>query len=202
MSTLPDTISVAKDIIVSVAAIVTASVAAYGINKWRRELSGKAHYDAAHGLLKATYKLRDAIAGARSPLILAGEFPSGYGGAMAKPSNDEEAQAYAYVYRNRWKPIWDALEIYDSAALEAEAVWGDPVKSSTERFRRCLNTLQTSNDFHVDYVRSGGTNLDRDFTKKVRADISASRGSDDPLSQEIRDSIAAIEAQVKPVLKR
>jgi hypothetical protein len=57
---LPGLINVLKDVALGGAAIVTATVAVRGLRKWREELRGKANFDVARGLARAT-KLRDDI---------------------------------------------------------------------------------------------------------------------------------------------
>jgi len=47
-----------KDIVLGLAAIVTATVAWLGLQSWRKELRGKADFDVARGLLRATSAAR------------------------------------------------------------------------------------------------------------------------------------------------
>ena len=67
----PLIITAAKDVVLGLAAAVTASVAVVGLKRWRRELRGKADSEAARALSRVTYNLRDQIALCRSPFILA-----------------------------------------------------------------------------------------------------------------------------------
>ena len=202
MCEIMEIVSIIKDIILSIAAVATVSLAIYGVRSWSRELRGKTEFEVARLLLRSTYKMRDVISAARAPFISAGEFPKGYGGALAKSSNQEEAEAHHHVYKNRWEPIWEALQQYDATALEAEAIWGSGIKEKTNEFRSCLNDLDTSRDFRISYLQSGRTNLDDDFAKKVHQDLHATRDSDDELSVKLRNTLDDIEQEVKPRLKR
>jgi hypothetical protein len=60
-------ISTLKDIILAIAAIVTATVAALGLKKWCEELRGRADFDVARGLIRATYKVRTNFNQAECP---------------------------------------------------------------------------------------------------------------------------------------
>ena len=182
--------------------MATVGIAFYGINRWNRELIGKTKFEAARLILKATYKLRDAISNARNPFISAGEFPTEYGGAMTHPSHQEEASAYSHVYKNRWKPIWEALQEYDTASLEAEAIWGATIKNKTDVFRSCVNTLQASIASYIGNIHSGRTDTDTDFVAKITKNIQAQADSNDDLSNQIKSSICAIEEEMKQHLRR
>lgn len=135
-------IAIGKDFVVALAAIVTAAVAVVGLRKWRKELRGKAHFDAARGLIRATYKLRDELRNSRAPLVRAAEFPQNY--PPQPPNHRAEAEAWAHVYSKRFTPVREALQEFDSQGLEAEALWGNEVRNSIDRLRVVWwGTLQT-----------------------------------------------------------
>lgn len=56
----PEVIAIVKDVLVGVAAATTAVAAVIGLRSWSRELKGKAEFEAARNLARATYKVRDA----------------------------------------------------------------------------------------------------------------------------------------------
>ena len=86
-----------KEVLVSLAAIATPTIAFLGLQRWKDELQGKAHFETAKALIISTYKLRNGLHRARSPFISAGEFPEGYRGASGKHTTEEHGQAYAKV---------------------------------------------------------------------------------------------------------
>jgi hypothetical protein len=110
-----------KDIILIFAAIITAMVAIKGLRSWSRELRGKADFELARNLIRSTYKLRDELSYCRSPLKLINELPEGYDPTKRSPSG--EAEAYAYFYANRFKPVAVAYQEFETQALEAEALY-------------------------------------------------------------------------------
>jgi len=135
-------ITVFKDVCLSVAAIVTASVAIYGLRSWKKELSGKANFEVARGLIRSTYRLRDEISYGRSPFTSAHEFPKGYDPLNKAP--EKEAEAWSHVFTNRWKPIAEAVQEFDAQTLEAEALWGSDIKDMSFELRRCATTLRVA----------------------------------------------------------
>lgn len=194
-----------KDALLGIAAAVTAVVAVFGIRSWHRELTGKAEFEVARALIRATYKVREAIRACRSPFVLGIEFPQSYQERhFDKKSDLEEAQGYAYVYRNRLAPVFNALQDFDASALEAEVLWGSEVPSKTNVLRQCISELQAAIEATVDDKMHGGADFttDREFGKKMRSVISWSPSeSKNAFSLETAAAIVGIEAVVRPHMR-
>src|SRR5260370_33027340 len=99
---ISECVTIIKDVAVAIAAAVTATVAVKGLSSWNRELKGKANFDVARALAKATYKLRDDIKNCRSPFLSVREFPNDYGSHQGGDTDRPEAAAVAHVYSNSW----------------------------------------------------------------------------------------------------
>lgn len=199
----PDCVSAISDIVIAIAALVTAGVAVKGLDTWSEQLKGTAHFEVARSLVKATYKLRNAIADFRSPLIHGVEFPEGF--SVTRGSSEERAEAYLYVFRERWKPISESIQEFDAQSLEAEALWGEEVSANTETLRRLVWNLWIAVDCYVENERTGGENFkcDPNFGVSTRSKVFASpNATDNILSNEIATAIKAIEASIKPHLRR
>jgi hypothetical protein len=197
-------ITAGKDVALGLAALFTAGVAYFGVNKWQQELHGKAHFDTARGLIRATYKLRDELQMCRSPLYLREEFPSDYD-ALQKRTPEKEAEAWVHLYRNRWAPVWGAIQEFDAQSLEAEAFWGSNIRSKTDALRSCTYELSWAFDAVVADKRAGGEDFRADpgLGRKMRAKVAASGGDDEnDLSQKIAQAIRGIEDEVRPHLRR
>jgi hypothetical protein len=194
------------DIAVAVAAAVTAGVAVYGVKSWARELHGRARFEVARSLAKATYKLRDAIRVARTPLIVAGEFPEDYRSSLGGKADPEvEARAYAHVFSARWEPIAAAYQEFDAQTLEAEALWGEPVRSKTNELRVLLQKLRAAMEAFVANSSSGGEDFraDREFGKQIRSEVFATTSDDkNEFSKSVAAAVKSIEHELLPHLRR
>jgi hypothetical protein len=195
--------SIVKDIVLASAAGITAYVAFTGLGKWQKELTGKANFEVARTLIKTVYKLRDELGYARSPFVSAHEFPEGYGGALGKHTAEEEGQAWAHVYSKRWEPVGSAIQEFDTALLEAEALWGNAIKEKALKLRQAARELQVSMEAVISDKYNGGEDFkDRDFGKKMRANVSATHSANDELSNKINEAITELESEIRPHLSR
>jgi len=190
-----DAASIAKDVIVAIAAVVAAVTAIYGINSWRRETRGKAGFESARALMLAAYRVRSEMANCRSPLIVGGEFPPEWDPHSGTP--EERFKSYAHVYSNRWAPVREALVAFDAAVLDAEVLLGQSVSKPVEDLRKCAREVFISIEMYLSDLRSGRNELDKDFRASLRQQMH-SGGSDDKFGTKIKDAVAAIEAIAKP----
>ncbi len=203
--TVPELITAIKDVLLGVAGATTATVAVIGLKNWRRELKGKAEFEVARNLIRATYKLRDELQNCRSPFISANEFPEGYEGELGKSSPLEAAQAWAYVYKARWLPVWSDIQEFDSHTLEAEALWGNAIRTRTDGLRQCVRELNIAIDAVISDKANGGEDFkaDRELGKNMRSTVSASSyDENNALSKKIVSAIVAIEEHIRPHLRR
>ena len=193
--------SIIKDIVISIAAATTAFVAYKGLEKWQKELSGKANFDTARSLIRATYKLRDEIEYARSPFIPAGEFPKDYD--PLNKTDKSRGDAFAHVYGKRWEHIAEAIQEYDAFILESEALWGAQIKEKANALRSCVIELRSAIDAYISNEYSGGEDFnDRVFAISVRAKVSNSQKEKNELTIKINTAINEIENEVSPHLNR
>ena len=198
-------ITAIKDVLLGIAGATTATVAVIGLKNWSRELKGKAEFEVARNLIRATYKLRDELQNCRSPFISAHEFPEGYEGELGKSSPQAAAQAWSHVYKNRWTPVWSDIQEFDSHTLEAEALWGNEIRTRTDRLRQCVRELNVAIDAVISDKANGGEDFkaDREFGKNIRSTVSASRNDqNNELSKKILSAIGAIEEHIRPHLRR
>jgi len=203
--TIPDIASLIRDILIAGAAATTAIVAVIGLKSWSSELKGKADFEIARNLIRSTYKLRDEISSSRSAFIQASEFPNNYYSVGSKATDKETADAWAHMYANRWKPVWEALQEFDANSLEAEALWGKTIKEKTNDLRSCVRDLRIAMDATISDKASGGEDFksNREFGVKMRR-ATAAQGGDktNELSNSVSSSIEEIEKQIIPHLRR
>lgn len=152
----PGTMSATKDVVVAIAAAVTAWAACRGLSKWRQEESGKADLDLARRVGKEVFRLRDALTDARRP-IFAYEFPPqspeeaefSRKALKAITSDDEasakeyamkaiearksnEARDLSYVFENRHKRLRESYTELRMLQNETEVLWGTAMVSLLE----------------------------------------------------------------------
>lgn len=94
-----ETFSIIQDICVSIAAIVTAVAAWRGLESWRAELGGRAEFEAARSLIKATYNLRDVLDVFRDPWIRSQELPKGYGNTAYGNARTTTTGGQSYIVK-------------------------------------------------------------------------------------------------------
>jgi hypothetical protein len=181
-------VSSAKDVVLMIAGGVTAWVAVHGLNKWRHEMSGKNEYEAARNLIKATYRVREALRSARSPVMWSNEFPE----------SGHDADGFAHAYTSRFKAVIAALEEFETAGLEAEALWGATIKSATSELAQCVREVYVAMEAIVENKRENNENFkaDPEFGKKMRA--AAHESSDNAMTKKILAAVKAIEDEVRP----
>ena len=198
-------ISATRDIILILGTIITVSVAREGLKSWSQELKGKADFDVARNLIRATYKLRDEIRYCRSLLIQLDEFPDNYNSNEKTPII--QAKAYSFIYENRWKPVSTALQDFETQSLETEALWGlwgSQFKPKTDELRQCACNLQVSIEAMIKDKANGGENFRRhpDFEKEITANILATDDDSNPLTLRISKAIQEIESEIRLQFKR
>lgn len=200
---LVDIFSIIKDTVLSAAACVTGGVALAGLGAWRKELSGRANFDVARQLARTTYIVRDQISYCRSPFTAAQEFPAGYQGASSTRNSKEEGDAWVYVYKNRWDPLGKAVQDFDAASLEAEALWGHDVKQQCMELRGCVRVLQVGIEMFVQDKRSGGQLFKNvQLAQRIESDIWDTQSDDNELTKRINAAISGIEGVLRPHLSR
>ena len=199
--TFAEICTIIKDICLAIAAATTAIVAVLGMRSWSRELKGKAEFEIARKLIESTYKLRDGVERFRSPFISAGEFTPEYQSKLGDHTAEEEGQAYAKIYGDRWENnISEAIQEFDANSIEAEAFWGGPIKEKTQELRSCVGTLRASVEAVIRDKFSGGMDFnDKDFGKEMRSNISTF-GKENPLTQKINNAIDNIVKELRPYL--
>jgi hypothetical protein len=203
--TTPEIVTLIKDILVGAAAIVTPLIAFTGLKNWNRELRGKAAFEVAVGLTKATYKLRDEIRSCRAPMIRADEFPDGHQPSVWNKDPQIKAEAYLHVYAARWQPVQAALQEFDTQTLGAEALWGEVIRQKTDELRGSVRELSAAIDAVIANIASGDQHFstDGDFGRKMRATVNASMSdTKNKFSLGLETAVSGVERELRPQLRR
>jgi cell fate (sporulation/competence/biofilm development) regulator YlbF (YheA/YmcA/DUF963 family) len=206
MSCFVEIIAGFKDLAIVGVAVTTAIVAITGLKSWQRELTGKAEFDVARGLVRATYTLRDEVQCCRSPFVAGSEFPESSNGESGKGTLEVKADDWAHVYITRFKQVQATLREFDAQSIEAEALWGPAIREKTSVLKRCVGELYLAIDAFILDKRSGGRHFTEDaqFGREIRIKLNSSNLEDDSneLSKRIRNAVQEIDNAVRPHLRR
>lgn len=199
-------ISCIKDLTLATAAIITSSVAIYGLNTWRRQHVGQVEYDLARRLLKTSYEIRNAINQVRHPMMWSYE--------MIEPSEDEkkysreEKRHYgtANAYQKRWEKVQNSTNDLNTDLLEAEAIWGKeiydifkPCKDlENELFRNIQDYLQLINPNESDEMKE----VIRKSRKKQREIMYDDLTDDNEYKRQYAEALTKIEKYLRPKLSK
>ncbi|MDO9419967.1 MAG: hypothetical protein Q7T66_04815 [Herminiimonas sp.] len=191
-----------KDISLAVAGIVTACVAIAGLKNWNRELKGKAQFEVARNLIRATYDLRDKLNMARSPAIFSNEYPSEYSHFDQDPK--VQASAEEFVYQARMKPVLSSLREYQTSALEAEALWGKDIKEKCTAFESCIGMFRNAVSSYIKNTASRGEYFNgREALQKTTEErLWDSLDESNEFTKEINRKISDLENLTRPHLAK
>jgi len=145
-----------------IAALVGAWVALQGLRAWRVQLHGKTEYDLARRVLRGVFRVRDQIAYVRSPFVPAGEMIDAYKSAGLDPNEinllNDTKRRDELVYQRRWQPLAAALSELSLEILEAEVLWGQPVRACERALKSAVGELNAAislylRDIHTNNLR-------------------------------------------------
>jgi hypothetical protein len=192
-------VTIVKDALTGLAAVAAVALGVLGLKTWERQLLGTADHEVSRRLLRATYRLREAIQILRSPWFVEfDEMVAASKAAGRDVDTTDSREQEAFGYERRWKKVLDAIVEFDAEMLEAEALWGSEVHKCEESLTICLNRLRRSLEdywalFHL-------KRLDADAQEKVR-DIILDSGDTNTFSAELKSAFKQIEAMIRPHLK-
>src|SRR6266540_7384743 len=143
METIQAYVALIKDIITGLSAATAAIIAIMGLQTWKKQLRGKTEYELAQRMAKATYKVREAVAGFRNPLSVGIEIQQAMDEANSDQTNDPNlhARSAQSAYNKLWQTVQEAFVDLEAVSLEAEAIWGESVTENLKPLKRCAATL-------------------------------------------------------------
>lgn len=131
----------------AVAAGFGAWAAWRGVNTWRKQLRGTAHFEASKKLLTAALNLRESVLDARRwdvDLVESDAAAEAHRRKFRLPATEELGLLYLYriaQWERSEKAVAVAIEA-DSAAVEAEVLLGKEVQEAMSELRRCVMKLR------------------------------------------------------------
>jgi len=199
-------ISLARDIVVGVSALVVATVAFLGLRTWRRELTGKAKFDLARNTMLLALKLKADFEWARNP----GGWSWEYAGRTWQESESpgvKEVLNQWYAKNQRLEPLVENLQKFQEVSWEAEIVLGEDsskrVSEALAIYRRSYGELSSAIDsyFETRHEEAIGhdVSMHQDWLKELRKVIFSAK--DDDFSKQIDKAIEQLAPALKTYVK-
>lgn len=197
-------VSIARDIIVAAVAVITASIAIYGLRVWKRDLVGKESYEAAkklvyhsHALATESYRLRCPIRDHERKVFTKEYIENTTEGERWRVSE-------AAAFRARLKEYSDVYQGFSEALLNFRVIAGSQVYGAFQPFKRELGKaldelyayLRLLDDFAVPIVRDSAD------VKLLSGFVQTFEGGLDSLAVSVGDAREEGEVFLLPYLHR
>lgn len=188
--------AIVRDYTVAAAAAGTAWVAIRGLSEWRRQMIGHKQYDVSLDLLRAAFKLRDAIAHVRAPFVSTGEQAAAIEevGLSEEGVTPTDPKAAAAVYEVRWRPVADALRGLDLARVEGEILWGSEIIEPVREVRKFATELNAALHTYLSLREQNEIN------ERINRTVFF-RGEEDEFAPKLEDAISSLESVVRPKMQ-
>lgn len=204
--TCAEFVTVAKDLILSGAAITGAVVAIKGLGTWQRQLKGQSEYDLSRRILVSLFKYRDAINGVRHPVMWLYEIPSPPDDE-AKDMSHQQIRFYgtSKAYQARWGKVQNERTSLYADLLEAEALWGDEPRKLFKVIYDLEHELFTRIRHYIELINPDAEKATKEAISnkyKKGRDIMYDDLSDegDEFKEDFRAGVEKIEKYLKPKL--
>ena len=187
---LKEWITLIKDGLLGVAALVTTVIAIYGARVWKRELAGKEIYAATKTLVKESHLLSKATNRARRPIQDYERKVFSTEEVKHTTENERWRLSEADAYKKRMDDLSLAIERYQSALLEVRVLVGSKVylgflpfgELIAETVHRIGNYIAVVQDYTQVVLP------DSPEVQEVQRVLYPSDNIDDELSQKIADA--------------
>jgi hypothetical protein len=199
-------VSLLSDIAIGVSAAIVASLAAFGLRTWRRELTGKAKFNVAHSVMLLSFKLKDDFQWATSVWTDSAESVGRVPKENESPSESRVLNEW-YARQRRLQPLVEELQKLQTAGWEAEILLDEDSKKSVSEaikiFRHGYGELASAIEsyFEETYKEATGTsvNSDQGWLKELRRTIYSVSGGD--LLKRIDEATAQLASTLKVCVK-
>jgi hypothetical protein len=182
-----DSITAVATCVVAIATLVGVIIASFGLQTWRAQLEGAAHFDLARRLLLAVYEVQEAVDNVRHPFLSSAEAVGG----------DNDVPWEITAYENRWSSVRAAMVRVQAATRETIVLWETPVTPLVETLSEQVGELFDVVAAIVD-VKRNTADAER-LTTEQQAVLYA-RGRDDAYSKGLRSTVGRFEHYVAPHL--
>lgn len=204
--TCSEIIALAKDLILSGAAVTGAVVAIKGLGTWQRQLKGQSEHDLSRRILVSLFKYRNSINDVRNPIMSNYEIPAPPED-KAKGMSYEQTHFYgtSKAYQSRWDKVQKERTSLYADLLEAEALWGnelnDLFKVVIDLEHELFTNIRHDLEFRNPNTDDATKEAIRSIRKKKRDIMYAEFGNEsDEYQKDFMTGVESIEKYLKPKL--
>jgi hypothetical protein len=182
--------------------IATAIIAGIALNAWRDQMRGTSRHQAAAEIAEAAQLTRYHFYDARNSMYLASEFPAAYH-ANANRTHQDEADGWAYVFKNRWDLLGTHILRLATLRAKAGALLSDDCATALEGLARKGRELHNFFADRIEQYRVGPNIVsqwtDQKWVQRVRDSVAVIPGDrSDPYSVEFEEKFASLKRLIDP----
>lgn len=187
---LKEWVTLIKDALLGLAALVTIIIAIYGTRVWKRELAGKEIYTAAKNLVKESHILLRATSKARQPICDEERMIFSEEQEKHITKNEKWFITEEKAYLKRIDDLSLAIDSYKIALLEMRVLLGSNVYLNFLPFGREVTDVIRRISNYLILIKNNSSYLFPDSPEVLEAqqEFYQSENSDDDLSQKIADT--------------
>jgi len=199
-------VSLISDIVVGASAIGVAVIAFFGLQTWRRELTGKAKFALARDVMLLGFKLKAHFEWARSLFTHSAEF-TGRSRQENETPNVSQVLDEWYARANRLKPLQEDLIKIQEASWEAQILLSeDSSKSVSEavtvyrsKFGELVSAIHSHFETRRDEAVTGHPYNNQEWLDKLHKTIYAP--PEDDFSKQIDKATTKLESALQAYVK-
>lgn len=199
-------VSFVSDIVIGVSALGVAVIALFGLQAWRKELTGKAKFALARDVMLLGFKLKAHFEGARDPFTYSTE-SAGRSRKEDETPNVSQVLDEWYARASRLKPLQEDLIKIQEASWEAQILLGkdssNRVSEAVTVYRRSYGELSSAIYSYFEERHRGATssmaNIDDAWLKELHKTIYSRTGDD--FSKQIDEATAKLESALQAYVK-
>lgn len=168
---------------------------------WRRQKLSERRIEQAERILTAAYKARRGLEYVRNPLMLAHELNAAEKHLETldfwATADRKQSLITKQAYFNRLNAVMDERRAVEECLPMARALFGESIEKALETLNRQFHIVSVAADM------SGDSDNDRDFSRKLRSDLSSVSGTKVPneMNEIIAAQVKLIEDTLVPVLR-
>lgn len=200
-------VNIITDIVVATSAIVVAVAAIVGISTWRKELTGKAIFEAAKKMMESAYKVIDSYQWTVGLMTSSSESiersrQSTESDAMKQVLDEWYAKAKRFEsllknYNNLSEANWEVRTILGSEAAKGIEEMLISIKAEIVSLSSAIFSYFDIRRREADY--SGANRIDPEFTSKMHKKVYQSPDSEE--TKKLSSLVTDLEKELAPYLR-